>query len=256
MKIGLRAGHSDNCTGAIGIVDEHEQMKKYYAAVKSVFESYGHTVIDCNSNANTPGGELSEGANKANSNNVDLFISLHMNASNGQGHGTEALVSSTSSGAYGYANNLCSNFSALGFTNRGVKTSSGLYEMRHVAAPNIIFEICFCDSQTDIDIYNKYSWDQLAYAFCNAIDSNIIKDDAGSNTTGGKGYVVTNYLKQAYTDYDGVNINNVLSYFKGIECYVRGNDKGIWIETEWLDMSKCEELKQTLGSWFYSIETK
>lgn len=26
MKIGLRAGHSDNCTGAIGIVDEHEEM--------------------------------------------------------------------------------------------------------------------------------------------------------------------------------------------------------------------------------------
>jgi N-acetylmuramoyl-L-alanine amidase len=41
MIIGLRAGHSDNCTGAIGIVDEHEQMKKYYVAVKAVFEKYG-----------------------------------------------------------------------------------------------------------------------------------------------------------------------------------------------------------------------
>ena len=48
MKIGLRAGRSDNCEGAVGIVNEHDQMKKYYAAVKSVFEQYGHTVIDCN----------------------------------------------------------------------------------------------------------------------------------------------------------------------------------------------------------------
>ena len=32
MKIGLRAGHSDNCTGAVGIVDEHAQMKLYYSA--------------------------------------------------------------------------------------------------------------------------------------------------------------------------------------------------------------------------------
>ncbi len=176
MKIGLRAGHSDNCTGAIGIVDEHEQMKLYYTNIKSVLEKYGHTVIDCNSNRSTAGEELSEGASIANSNNVELFVSLHMNASNGQGHGTEALISSTKSGAYGYANNLCINFSALGFTNRGVKTSTSLYEMNNVEAPNIIFEICFCDNETDISIYNKYSWEKLAYTFCNSIDNSIPKD--------------------------------------------------------------------------------
>ena len=183
MKIGLRAGHSDNCTGAIGIVDEHEQMKLYYVAVKNILEKYGHVVIDCNSNGSTPDVELSEGVSKANNNNVNLFVSLHMNSSNGQGHGTEALVSSINSGAYSYANNLCTNFSYLGFTNRGVKTSTSLYEMNHVIAPNIIFEICFCDSETDIAIYNKYSWDQLAYRFCNAIDSNIPKDYSSSSST-------------------------------------------------------------------------
>lgn len=98
-----------------------------------------------------------------------------MNAINSQGHGSEDLVSSISSKAYNYANNLCTNFSSLGFTNRGVKTSISLYEMNHVNAPNIIFEICFCDSETDIAIYNKYSWEQLSYAFCNAIDSTISK---------------------------------------------------------------------------------
>lgn len=176
MKIGLRAGHSDNCAGAIGIVNEHEQMKLYYTEIKSVLERYGHIVIDCNSNGSTPSIELSEGANKANGNNVDLFISLHMNASNGQGHGTEALVSSTNSAAYNYANSLCVNFSALGFTNRGVKTSTSLYEMNHVTAPNIIFELCFCDSKIDMTIYNKYTWEKLAYTFCNSIDSSIPKD--------------------------------------------------------------------------------
>ena len=176
MKIGLRAGHSDNCTGAIGIVDEHEQMKVYYSSIKVVLENYGHTVIECNSNGSTPGQELSEGAYKANSNNVELFVSLHMNASDGQGHGTEAWVSSINSKAYGIANNLCVNFSSLGFINRGVKVSSTLYEMKYVSAPNIIFEICFCDSQTDIDIYNRYSWEKLSYMFANAIDSNIPKE--------------------------------------------------------------------------------
>jgi N-acetylmuramoyl-L-alanine amidase len=255
MKIGLRAGHSDNCTGAIGIVDEHEQMKSYYTAVKSVLEQYGHIVVDCNSNGASANAELSEGAAKANNANVDLFISLHMNASDGQGHGVEAWVSSTGSGAYNYADNLCNNFSDLGFTNREVKTSTGLYEMNHVAAPNIIFEICFCDNQTDIDVYNQYSWEKLAYVFCNAIDSNIPKEPIENNSTStSKGYVVTTYLPNAYSGYDGVDINYILSYFKDVKTYVRGNSKGVWIETQYLSIEQCNKLKEDLGSLFYSIE--
>lgn len=69
-----------------------------------------------------------------------------------------------------------------------------------------------------------------------------------------KGYIVTNYLPCAYSGYDGIDINYVLSYFTGIKCYVRGNQKGVWIETQTLPIEKCNELKATLGSWFYSIE--
>jgi len=180
MKIGLRAGHSDNCEGAVGIVNEHDQMKLYYAAVKSVLEKYGHTVIDCNSNANTENGELSEGATIANSNNVDFFASLHMNCYDTTAHGTEVLVSSASSSAYQIAQNLVSNFAELGFTNRGVKFVHD-YEMNHINCGNIISEICFCESKMDIDIFNKYSWEQLAHVFCNAIDSNIPKSSSNTN---------------------------------------------------------------------------
>lgn len=251
MIIGLRAGHSDNCTGAIGIVDEHEQMKKYYDSVKAVFEQYGHTVINCNSNANTQNGELSEGANKANKANVDLFVSLHMNCYNGQARGTETLVSSANSKAYPYAQRLVDNFAELGFTNRGVKFEK-LYEMNNISAPNIISEICFCDSQVDMDIYNKYSWEQLAHVLCNAIDGNIPKN-VGIKTPIGKGYIVTSYLPHS-ENYDGVDINSILTYFNGVKTYVRGNAKGVWIETEYLPIEKCNQLKATLGDLFYSIE--
>lgn len=66
-------------------------MQKSFKAVSQVFTAYGHTVIDCNSFASTQSGELLEGVTKASNSNVDLFVSLHMNASNGQGHGTGAL---------------------------------------------------------------------------------------------------------------------------------------------------------------------
>jgi len=253
MIIGLRAGHSDNCTGAVGIVDEHNQMKLYYAAVKALLESYGHTVIDCNSNSNTENGELSEGATKANNAKCDLFISLHMNCYDTTAHGTEVLVSSINSKAYPVAQKLVNNFSELGFTNRGVKFES-LYEMNHINCGNIISEICFCDSQIDIDIYNQYSWDKLAHVLCNAIDSNISKDASETNTVTSKGYIITTYLPHASTAYDGVDINSILRYFIGVKCYMRGNAKGVWIETEYLDINKCNELKSTLGSWFYNID--
>lgn len=259
MKIGLRAGHSDNCEGAVGIVNEHEQMKKYYVAVKAVFEAYGHTVVDCNSNGSTEGAELSEGAYKANSAGVDLFISLHMNCFNTTAHGCEALVSSVNSGAYQYAVNLTNNFAELGFTNRGVKFVSD-YEMNHISAPNIISEICFCDSETDIAIYNQYTWEKLAHVLCNAIDSNIPKrvdTDVTQSITPQSGYIVTNYLPNGRAgngEFNGVDSDYVLQYFKGVKCYFRGNEKGVWIETEILSMDKCLELKQTLGSWFYQIK--
>jgi len=45
-----------------------------------------------------------------------------------------------------------------------------------------------------------------------------------------------------------------LKYFKGVVCHVRDNDKGVWIETQYLPINKCNELKNTLGSWFYEIK--
>jgi len=250
MKIGLRGGHSKNCVGAIGIVNEYEQMQEYFKYVRDLLIQYGHTVIDCNSNGSNANAELSEGAAKANAAKVDLFVSLHMNASNGEGNGVEALVSSSSSKALAYAQRLCNNFALLGFRNRGVQFKK-LYEMNHVAAPNIIFEVCFCDSSKDMAIYRGCSWQTLAHKFCNAIDPKI---PINSVAAAEKGYIVTNYLPPLSATYDGVDINNVLEYFKGITCYVRGNAKGIWIETQYLSLDKCNELKNTLGKWFYEIK--
>lgn len=253
MKIGLRGGHSANCIGAIGVVNEYDQMQKYFVAVKNVLEKYGHTVIDCNSNGSSANAELSEGASKANNTGVDLFISLHMNAFNGSAYGTECVISSTSSGSYKYATKICSNFEKLGFRNRGVKCEK-LYEMNHITAPNIIFEICFCDSQSDIDIYNKYSWEQLSHALCNSIDNNIPFSPSASES---KMYIVTDYLKGGYKgdgSFEDVDIDHYHSIIgNDVKIYAKGDARGVWLTTERLSKSKCEEVKQRLGSLFYSM---
>lgn len=171
--IGLRGGHSVNCKGAIGLRDEYLQMQELYNHVKDILIRYGHTVIDCNSNANTQSAELNEGTNKANSNNVDLYLTLHMNSFNGSAHGTEAWVYSESCGPISIVQRLVNNYSKLGFYNRGIKTSTELHDLRASEASAIIFETCFCDSQKDIDIWSSTPWDKLARYICNAIDTNI-----------------------------------------------------------------------------------
>lgn len=243
MNIGLRGGHSKKAQGAVGIVNEYEQMQKFYAHVSKLLTEYGHTVVDCNSNGKTSSEELKEGVAKANNANVDLFISLHMNAYDGIANGTECIVYSENSKSYSYAKRICENFASLGFKNRGVKINS-LYEMKNIKAPNIIFEICFCDSKTDIDIYNKYSWEQLAHKLCNAIDNNIPSEPEEK-----KVYIVTKYLPHAYEGYDGVDIRVILDkYFDGVKCYVRGDEKGVWIETEYILFDKYINLKNKIES--------
>lgn len=176
MRIGLRGGHSKNAMGAIGIRNEYKCMQELYRYTKKVLEEYGHTVVNCNSDAASENGELSEGACKANIENVDYFISLHMNCFNGTAHGTEAYVYNSNSRAKCIAERLVNNFEGLGLYNRGVKYSDKYYEMRNVKAPNIIFETLFCDSERDISIWSPTPYEKMAHLIANAIDTNIPKE--------------------------------------------------------------------------------
>lgn len=69
-------------------------------------------------------------------------------------------------------------------------------------------------------------------------------------------YVITRYLPKAYEGYNGVDLSKILQYFNGVKYYVRGDSKGVWIETQFLPVSKCLEIKNLLGELFYSIEQK
>lgn len=174
MKIGKRGGHSKNCLGSVGLRNEYEQMQILDKYVTDILTKYGHTVIDCNSNAGYMV-ELREGVTKANNANVDFFISLHMNAStNHEGYGTEAWVYANRGLSGEIATRLVNNYENLGFKNRGVKEDkTRLYELRAAKAPAIIFETCFCDNRGDINIWSPLDWETIARNICNAIDPNI-----------------------------------------------------------------------------------
>lgn len=244
MKIGIDLGHRVNPDrGAVGNIAEETIINAVGQLVISKLKALGHTVVELRPvTATSVQDSLQQRYNKADYYNVDMCASIHANA--GKGVGTEVYT-------YGakevpQARAILNNIVALGFKNRGIKDGSHLAMVKRPKATAMLIEICFVDS-TDSNLYNSIGAEKIADAIVQGLTGQTV------NTTNKKYYVVTNYLPHAYDGYDGVDINYVLSYFKGIKCYVRGNEKGIWIETEYLSKQKCEELKKILGSWFYEI---
>lgn len=183
MKIGLRYGHSINCRGASGKVDEVNECRWLYFRVKELLEALGHTVINCCSDASSEGAELAEGTNKANANGVDLYVTLHMNAYNGQANGVECLVYDTASNlAINVGKKVCSNISDFGICNRGIKYGgNNFHDLSKSDMNAIIVESIFCDNANDANIFNAKK-EQFARAIANGIDSRVSLEIENKNT--------------------------------------------------------------------------
>lgn len=249
MKIAIDLGHGvGQDRGAVGVVTEEEIINNVGGLVISKLKSLGHTIIEVRpTSATSVMDSLNQRTTKANSNNVDLYVSIHANA--GGGTGTE--VYTYKSKELKEARNVLNNLVSLGFRNRGIKGNS-LYVTGHTNASAMLIEICFIDTQADVDLYRSLGTEKIANAIVSGIVGEAVKETEEKAT----GYVVTNYLPNGYRgdgSFTGVDLEYVLSYFKEIRCYVKSDSKGVWIETQVLPYSKCLELKETLGSWFYSI---
>lgn len=155
MVIGINCGHTASGAGygAVGIIKESEHTRLVGQALMSLLRSAGITVVDCTiDQANTQNEYLAAAVALANRQDLDWFISIHFNASaSHEGHGAE--VFTYEGRRYQDALDVCANLAELGFTNRGVKAGSGLYVIRKTKAKSMLIEVCFCDNQQDMDIY-------------------------------------------------------------------------------------------------------
>lgn len=153
MKIGIDLGHE--CypdTGAIGVITEEDIINNVGTLVISKLRGLGHEVIELRpATATTVNDSLQKRYNKANNNNVDVCVSIHANC--GGGHGTEIFTYGAKDvcGASEILKKICD----IGFANRGIKDGKGLALVRRPSAPAMLIEICFCDSQSDVDLYSN-----------------------------------------------------------------------------------------------------
>ena len=49
---------------------------------------------------------------------------------------------------------MCQAIAGLGFRNRGVKYSKGLYVLKNTKAPAMLIECCFVDDRDDVQLYD------------------------------------------------------------------------------------------------------
>lgn len=178
MLIGIDKGHSTwdkNPCGAVGLLNESKENRLVGDLVIQKFRDMGHTVIDCSCNsASSVSKQLAAIVNRANSQKLDLFLSLHLNA--GGGTGAEIYTTNTS-GAKQEAMKLIETYcKRTGFRNRGHKYKE-LYVIRHTKAPAMLLEMAFVDTESDFNKWNDLGKELIA----NAIVEGIIGQEVPSN---------------------------------------------------------------------------
>lgn len=168
----VHAGHNFKVPGASGIFSETEEDRKVKDAVISKLRQLGNTVYDCTDNDGvTQSQNLTNIVRNCNAHNVDLDISIHFNASDGNGHGTEVYL--YGNGKHREAGErIVEEIAKLGFRNRGVKDGSRLYVVTNTKALALLIECCFCDNAEDARIYNA---EAMAAAIVKGITGQTVK---------------------------------------------------------------------------------
>ena len=191
-KIFLDYGHGGNDPGAIcdGYLEKDFNLK-IGKRIKYHLERHKFVVVESREGDTNP--TLRERSNKANTNKVDISVSIHVNAytdSNAQGF--EIFHYSGSNRGKQLATCVQKSvISAKLYTkNRGLKTNS-LHMTREVIAPAILVEMGFITNKADRDIIINKS-EEMAIAITKGIlsyyETDYIKEK--EQTTGDKLYRV------------------------------------------------------------------
>ncbi|MGG7163463.1 N-acetylmuramoyl-L-alanine amidase [Clostridium ihumii] len=157
MKIGIDCGHTkyagSSDYGTVGVRPESDLTREVGNLVISKLKQLGHTVINCTvDNCSSLGDSLGRRVSVANNNNLDFYVSIHFNCFNTKAYGTEVFTYGSKN--YKQANDILNNLVALGFRNRGIKDGSELYVINSTNCESMLVEVCFCDNQSDMKIYN------------------------------------------------------------------------------------------------------
>lgn len=171
-SIVISSGHSTKCQGAVGVINEVAEATRVVDKVAQVLKDLGATVhVFHDTKSTSQDANLKAIVNYHNSKKRDLDVSVHFNAyqPTTKPMGTECL--------YVTQKTLADDISAAmanagGFLDRGPKKRTDLYFLNNTAMPAVLLEVCFVDSQADVDLYSERFTE-----ICKAIAHTLVGDE-------------------------------------------------------------------------------
>ena len=183
MKWYLDFGHGGKDPGAIGPTNlkESDVALKIGMIIKENLENVLEKVITTREDDKYY--SLDYRSSKANKENCDYFVSIHMNsATNKTAKGVEVWVYDEKSKLYTLSKNICSNLSkTINTPNRGVKISKSFSVLRKTKMPALLIEIDFISNSSveaslKSDKYIKDISDSISKSLLAFVNKSIVDD--------------------------------------------------------------------------------
>lgn len=193
-KYNVHGGHNPagrTACGATGLLNESKEDRKIVKALIKYLKKGGATVYNCTvDNGKSQGDVLVKICAKCNARSVKQDFSVHLNSGRNDKKGDkkvggfEVWAYSWDTSKKAVANRCRKKMKALGFTDRGLKTSKDLYYLKHTKAPAMLFEICFVDDKDDYLLYKSIGADKIGKALAEAILNKTIQTSTASKVIG------------------------------------------------------------------------
>ena len=183
MKWYLDFGHGGKDPGAIGPTNlkESDVALKIGMIIKENLENALEKVITTREDDKYY--SLDYRIKKANNENCDYFISIHLNsATNSSAKGCEVWLYNENSKLKNLANNLCNNLSTkMDTPNRGVKYSKNLSVLKNTKMPALLIEIDFISNKEvekslRNDNHLKNIADTISSTLLSFVNKSIVED--------------------------------------------------------------------------------
>ncbi|MBR9961733.1 N-acetylmuramoyl-L-alanine amidase [Anaerostipes sp. Marseille-Q3525] len=162
--------------GASDLLDESREDRKICKEVVRLLKKKGHKAYNCTvSNGTSQTDVLKKICAKCNKRKATLDVSIHLNSGRNDRKGdkkvagTEIWCTKEEGIKKTAGNRILANMKKLGFANRGIKTTGGLYYLNHTINKAILIEVCFVDDKDDYDLYKKVGYKQIAKAIADGI---------------------------------------------------------------------------------------
>lgn len=174
MKIAISSGHGLHVPGARAVIDEVTEARRVTDKVAKYLSQKGHEVnVFHENNTRNPRDNVNAIISHHNGQERDLDVSVHFNAVGGgireAGIGVETLYLTGDREAQTLAIKTSGAISkASGLRDRGAKPRKNLGFLSRTAALAILIEVCFVNSITDTELYNRH-FDGICQAIAETI---------------------------------------------------------------------------------------